>query len=171
MIHHRVAALFGLGASILVTASTLIAQDTTIVLRAARMFDGRDVRTPGVVIVRGAAIIAAGSEASVPPGAQVIDLGDATLSPGFIDAHTHLSGMYNADYRQGLIDSITKSIPEQALLAAANLKKTIMAGVTTVRDLGSSDFIDVGLRNAAAAGAIPGPRMLVAGHAIGATGG
>ncbi len=171
MIHHRVAALFWLGASLFVTASTLMAQDTTIVLRAARMFDGRDIRTPGVVVVRGAAIIAAGSEASVPPGAQVIDLGDATLSPGFIDAHTHLSGMYNADYRQGMIDSITKSIPEQALLAAANLKKTIMAGVTTVRDLGSSDFIDVGLRNAAAAGAIPGPRMLVAGHAIGATGG
>jgi imidazolonepropionase-like amidohydrolase len=75
----------------------------------------------------------------------VIDFGDATLSPGFIDAHTHLSGMYNDDYLQGMVDSLRKTIPEQTLLATQNLRKTLMAGITTARDVGSSDFMDVGL--------------------------
>jgi len=159
-----------LTAFIALSAST-IAQQRTIVLRAARLFDGREMRTPGIVVVSGKTIAAVGSATPIPAGAQVIDLGDATLSPGFIDAHTHLSGMYNADYRRGLLDSLQQSIPEQTLLATDNLKKTLMAGVTTVRDVGSSDQMDVGLRNAAAAGVIPGPRMLVAVRAIGSTGG
>ena len=147
------------------------AQEKTLVLRAARMFDGHEVRTPGIVVVSGALIASAGPTTRIPAGAQVIDLGDATLSPGFIDAHTHLSSMYHADYRDGMIEGVRKSVPELALLAAENLKKTLMAGVTTVRDLGSADFIDVGLRNAAAAGSIPGPRMFVSVHAISSTGG
>ena len=164
--------MLGLLVAMLVALSTVtIAQQKTIVLRAARLFDGREMRTPGVVVVSGSRITAVGSAAAIPAGAQVIDLGDATLSPGFIDAHTHLSGMYNADYRRGLLDSLQQSIPEQTLLATDNLKKTLMAGVTTVRDVGSSDQMDVGLRNAAAAGVIPGPRMLVAVRAIGSTGG
>jgi imidazolonepropionase-like amidohydrolase len=162
---------------VLVTAALIAlstpanAQQKTIVLRAARLFDGREMRTPGIIVVNGSRITAVGSAAAIPAGAQVIDLGDATLSPGFIDAHTHLSGMYNADYRRGLLDSLQQGIPEQTLLATENLKKTLMAGVTTARDVGSSDQIDVGLRNAAAAGVIPGPRMLVAVKAIGSTGG
>jgi imidazolonepropionase-like amidohydrolase len=153
------------------STSTIAQQQKTIVLRAARVFDGREMRTPGVVVVSGRSIIGVGSATAIPAGAQIIDLGDATLSPGFIDAHTHLSGMYNADYRRGLLDSLQQGIPEQTLLATDNLRKTLMAGVTTVRDVGSSDHIDVGLRNAAAAGVIPGPRMLVAVRAIGSTGG
>jgi imidazolonepropionase-like amidohydrolase len=152
-------------------SSLVSAQSDAIVLRAARMFDGHEMRTPGVVVVEGSVISATGPAAQVPAGARVIDLGDATLSPGLIDAHTHLSGMYNADYKQGQLDFFMKPIPEQALLAVENLRKTLMAGVTTVRDLGSNDFIDVGLRNAAAAGTIPGPRMLVSVYAIGSTGG
>ncbi len=153
------------------TSSSMSAQDKTIVLRAARMFDGRDFRTPGLVVVSGAAIVGIGPGAQVPADAQVIDMGDATLSPGFIDAHTHLSAMYTPDYKQGFVDSFTKALPEQTLLAVENLRKTIMAGITTARDVGSSDLIDVGLRNAAAARAILGPRMLVSVHSIGATGG
>jgi imidazolonepropionase-like amidohydrolase len=153
------------------STSTIAQQQKTIVLRAARVFDGREMRTPGVVVVSGRSIIGVGAATAIPAGAQIIDLGDATLSPGFIDAHTHLSGMYNADYRRGLLDSLQQGIPEQTLLATDNLRKTLMAGVTTVRDVGSSDHIDVGLRNAAAAGVIPGPRMLVAVRAIGSTGG
>jgi imidazolonepropionase-like amidohydrolase len=79
--------------------------------------------------------------------------------------------MYNADYRQNELDSLQRNIPEQTLRATENLKKTLAAGITTVRDVGSSDFVDVGLRNATAAGIIQGPRMLVAVHAIGSTGG
>jgi imidazolonepropionase-like amidohydrolase len=131
-------------------------QQKTVVLKAARMFDGHEMRTPGLVVVSGSRILSVGSGAPIPVGAQVIDFGEATLSPGFIDAHTHLSSMYNADYRQGLLDGLQKTIPEQTLLATENLKKTLAAGITSARDVGSSDFMDVGLRNAVAAGTIPG---------------
>src|SRR5262245_37660013 len=169
----RLGALIGIIPVIVCGAlwAAVSAQDKALVLRAARMFDGHDVRVPGIVVISGALITSAGPTAQISPGAQVIDLGDATLSPGFIDAHTHLSSMYRADYRDGIVGSITKSVPEQTLLATDNLKKTLMAGVTTVRDLGSQEFIDVGLRNASAAGIIPGPRMLVSVHAISSTGG
>ena len=142
-----------------------------IVLKAERMFDGQKMTTPGVVVVTGSTILAVGKDAPVPAGARTIDFGNATLSPGFIDAHTHLSAMYSTDYRQSAIDELQKTVPERTLLATENLKKTLMVGVTTTRDVGSGDFMDVGLRNAVRAGVIPGPRMLVAVHAIGATGG
>ncbi len=146
-------------------------QQKVTVLRAARIFDGHDIRTPGLVVVAGSSIVGVGPGTAIPAGAQIIDFGDATLSPGFIDAHTHLSMLYNANYNKGLLDSLQQTIPEQTLLATPNLKKTLLAGVTTVRDVGSSDYMDVGLRNAVNAGVIEGPRMLVAVNAIGATGG
>jgi imidazolonepropionase-like amidohydrolase len=145
----------------------------TVVLKAARLFDGKSnsLVIPGVVMVTGGKISAAGANASVPAGAEVIDLGDVTLLPGFIDAHTHLTGMYTTDYKQAALDGLQKTIPEQTLDSIANAKVTLMAGFTTVRDVGSHDFIDVGLRNAIRNGKVPGPRMLVSVHAIGTTGG
>src|SRR4051812_40383048 len=110
------------------------AQQKSFVLKAARMFDGVAMHTPGLVVVSGTRILAVGSGAPIPVGAEVIDFGDATLSPGFIDAHTHLSGMYNANYGQSLLNTLQKTVPEQTLLATENLKKTLMAGITTVRD-------------------------------------
>lgn len=142
-----------------------------IVLKAARMFDGQKMTTPGVVVVSGSTILAVGKDAPLPAGARTIDFGDATLSPGFVDAHTHLSSMYSTDYRQSALDGLQKTVPELTLLATENLKKTLMVGVTTTRDVGSRDFMDIGLRNAVRAGVIPGPRMLVSVHAIGSTGG
>jgi imidazolonepropionase-like amidohydrolase len=149
------------------------AADGAIVLRAARMFDGKgeQITVPGMVVVEGGKITGVGASAKIPPGAQVIDLGDATLLPGFMDAHTHLSDPYHADYRQGEMDYLKKPVAERALIASQNARITLMAGFTTVRDLGSSDLIDVGLRNTINAGIIPGPRMLVSVHALGATGG
>lgn len=146
-------------------------QNKAVVLKAARMFDGHRMTTPALVVVSGASILGVGPEAPVPAGAQVLDFGDATLSPGFIDAHTHLSFPSTNDYRTEALDRMQKTVPEQTLIATVNLKKTLMAGITTVRDVGSYDFIDVGLRNAVRAGIVPGPRMLVSVHAIGATGG
>lgn len=145
----------------------------TVVIKAARLFDGKSsaVVTPGVVIVTDGKITAAGGNATAPAGAEVIDLGDATLLPGFIDAHTHLTMTNTTDYKQAALDAIQKTVPEQTLDALANAKVTLMAGFTTVRDVGAHDYIDVGLRNGIRNGKVVGPRMLVSVHAIGATGG
>jgi len=147
--------------------------DKTYILKAARLFDGKSdaLVTPGLVVVTGGKIVAVGSSAEIPAGAEVIDLGDATLLPGFIDAHTHLSFPYSEDYDRAELDRLRKTIPEMALDATTNARVTLMAGFTTVRDVGSDYFIDVGLRNAIRDRIIPGPRMLVTVHALGATGG
>ncbi len=149
------------------------ATSKTYELKAARLFDGKSnaLVTPGVVVVADGKIVTVGASATIPAGAEVIDLGDATLSPGFIDAHTHLTMMHSDDFKQNRLDGLQKTIAERALDASANARVTLMAGITTVRDVGSSDYIDVGLRNAIRDGKVPGPRMLVAVHALGATGG
>ncbi len=143
------------------------------VLKAARLFDGKSDRltSPGLVVVTDGKIVATGPAAAIPAGAEIIDLGDATLLPGFMDAHTHLSDPYTLDYRQEELDLLKKTVAERALDASEIVRKTLMAGFTTVRDLGSQDYIDVGLRNAIRDGKIPGPRMLVSVHALGSTGG
>src|SRR5450432_1841778 len=149
------------------------ANGKTLVLKAARLFDGKSngLVTPGIVVVTDGKIVATGANISAPPGAEVIDLGDATLLPGFIDAHTHETMMNSNDWKQRELDGLQKTIAEQTLDAIANVRVTLMAGFTTVRDVGSHDFIDVGMRNAIRNGKVPGPRMIVSGYAIGSTGG
>jgi imidazolonepropionase-like amidohydrolase len=159
---------------ILLSAALLLeAQSKPIVLKAARMFDGKGDRivSPGLVVVAGGRISAAGPGSQLPANAETIDLGDATLLPGFMDAHTHLSMQYAIDFDKELLDGLKKTPAERALEATETLRKTLQAGFTTVRDVGSADHVDVALRNAVAAGKIPGPRMLVATNSIGATGG
>jgi imidazolonepropionase-like amidohydrolase len=145
----------------------------TYVLKATAMFDGKNdtLVTPGLVVVTGGRIVAVGRDSAIPAGAEVIDLGDATLLPGFIDAHTHLTFPYSDDYNKEELESLQKTIAERALDASVNARVTLMAGFTTVRDVGSTDYLDVGLRNAIAHGDVPGPRMLVTVHALGSTGG
>jgi imidazolonepropionase-like amidohydrolase len=147
--------------------------DKTYVLKAARLFDGKSgaLVTPGIVVVSAGKIVGVGGAAVVPAGAEVIELGDATLLPGFIDAHTHLTFPYSEDHKQERLDTLQKTVAEQAIDATANARVTLMAGFTTVRDVGSSHYMDVGLRNAIRDGVVPGPRMLVTVHALGATGG
>ena len=162
------ATLLGLGLTL-----TAAAAEPVTVLRAARLYDGKAdaVVSPGVVVVSDGKIVAAGSSAQVPAGARVVDLGDATLLPGLMDAHTHLSFESSLDWKQDQLDSLKKPIPEHAIIATEYARRTLLAGFTTVRDVGSSDLIDVGLRNAINAGKVPGPRMLVAVNAIGSCGG
>lgn len=149
------------------------AQTAPIVLRAARMFDGKGDRmvSPGVVVVLGDKIRGVGAQAEIPAGARLIDLGDATLLPGFMDAHTHITMPHINDYRDGIVYGLRTSAVEQALDATVTLRRTLEAGFTTIRDLGSSERIDIALRNAIRNGNIPGPRILAATKSIGTTGG
>lgn len=145
----------------------------TVVLKAARLYDGKSasLSQPGLIVVAGGRIEAIGPGAAIPPAATVHDLGDATLLPGFMDAHTHLSGEGSDDALRDRLDRLERTPAEQSLVASVYARKTLMAGFTTVRDLGSNDFVDVALRNAIARGLIPGPRILAAVRGIGSTGG
>jgi imidazolonepropionase-like amidohydrolase len=145
----------------------------SVVVKAARWWDGKSATTApnGLIVVANGEILAVGS---IPVGINVtrtIDLGDATLLPGFMDAHTHLAIPTMADGRAAVLSPLQKTPAERAIAATADAKATAMAGFTTVRDLGSSDFIDVGLRNNIRANVIPGPRILAAISGIGTTGG
>jgi imidazolonepropionase-like amidohydrolase len=154
------------------------AADELIVLKAARMFDGRSnslVRN-GVIVVKDDKIVDAGSNLLIPDGARVIDLGDATLCPGFMDAHTHLTEDFSGNYNEHRLQELDLNVSEQAIRATEFARVTVEAGFTTVRDLGSRfvashEFVDVALRNSINKRVIVGPRMLVATKGIGATGG
>jgi len=157
-------------ALLLLTAS-LTAQPKTIALKAARLFDGtsNEVIRNATIVVTGNKI--AGINVAVPAGAEVIDLGDVTLLPGFIDCHVHLTGESGDNYYLDFFTSAMRQPVEQAYYAEMYAHRTINAGFTTVRNVGADHYIDVGLRNAINAGIVVGPRMLVAVHAISATGG
>jgi imidazolonepropionase-like amidohydrolase len=154
------------------------AADKVVVLKAARLFDGKSktLVQNGVVIVQGNKIVDAGSNLPAPADAQVIDLGDATLSPGFMDSHTHLTLDFSGNYNERRLREVALNVSEQAIMATRYARTTVEAGFTTVRDLGSRfvgsrEFVDVALRNSINKGVIVGPRMLVATFGIGATGG
>lgn len=154
------------------------AADPTMALKAARMFDGKSksLISNAVVIVQGNRIVDVGSGIEPPADAKVIDLGDETLSPGFIDAHTHLTLDFSGDYNERRLRSLDLNVSEQAIKSTINARKTVEAGFTTVRDVGSRfegspEFVDVALRNSINKGVVVGPRMLVATKGIGATGG
>ncbi|HWY49897.1 MAG TPA: amidohydrolase family protein [Chthoniobacterales bacterium] len=154
------------------------AADKVIVIKAARLFDGKSktLVQNGVVIVQGNKIVDAGSNLPAPADAQVIDLGDATLSPGFMDGHTHLTLDFSGNYNERRLKEVDLNVSEQAIIATTHARATVEAGFTTVRDLGSrfvgsKEFVDVALRNSINKGVVVGPRMLVATFGIGATGG
>ena len=161
-----------------ICAITTQATDKVVVLKAARLFDGKSksLVQNGVVIVQGAKIVDAGSNLPAPADAQVIDLGDTTLSPGFMDGHTHLTLDFSGNYNERRLRELDLNVSEQAIIATRYARATVEAGFTTVRDLGSrfvgsKEFVDVALRNSINKGVIVGPRMLVATFGIGATGG
>ena len=160
-------------AALATPAGLAAAAPKTIVIKAAHLFDGKSdqVVSPGVVVVVDGKITAAGAKVAEPAGAEVIDLGNVTVLPGLIDAHTHLSGESSNDWKKDELDRFKKPIPQVAIEATQYARRTLMAGFTTVRDVGSGELVDIGLRNAINEGVIPGPRMLVAVHAISARGG
>ena len=142
-----------------------------IVLRASRLIDGTGAAPimPAMIRIEGERIVEVGTSVRIPTGARVIDLGDATLLPGLIDLHTHLTG----DERVHWEDALVKSTPgRDALWGARNARLTLLAGFTSVRDMGPSwPYVDVDLRRAIDDNAVPGPRMMVAGNYVSSTGG
>jgi len=127
---------------------------------------GRILENP-VVVTEGQTITAVNPE-RLPDGARILDLGDVTLLPGLIDLHTHLAYDIGGDW---VTRPVTETPADVAFRAAKNARTTLMAGFTTVRDVGSSDFVDVALGRAVDAGFVPGPRVVPSGHALGITGG
>jgi imidazolonepropionase-like amidohydrolase len=146
----------------------------TVVLRAARVIDGTGAApiANGIVVVTDDKIVAVGKEGvvKIPSGARTIDLGNATLLPGFIDAHTHIIGRELMDPSAN--DAAVRDYAAVgAIVGVANAQKTLLAGFTTIRNVGAPNFDDMALRSAVGEGFVIGPRMQNAGHAIGITGG
>jgi imidazolonepropionase-like amidohydrolase len=141
-----------------------------VAIRAARLVDGRggEPIASAVVIVRGDRIEAVGSGLPVPSGARVVDLGGATLLPGLIDLHTHLTST-GVHWEEELL----RTTPGQAALHGAhNALVTLMAGFTTCRDMGPTwPYTDIDLRKALDEDIVPGPRMLASGNYVSPTGG
>lgn len=143
-----------------------------LVVRAARLLDtkaGRILEGQAVLVEndRVKEVGAAESVRAHAPGATLVDLGDATLLPGLIDAHDHLTGTH----RLHGYASLGVSVPRSALYGAQNARITLDAGFTTVRNVGADGFADVALRDAINDGDLLGPRLLVSGPALGITGG
>jgi imidazolonepropionase-like amidohydrolase len=156
-------------ALVLTTSGTSGAQ--TVVIKAARLIDGRGGPPVAPVMVRiaGDRIEEVAASLAVPASATLIDLGSATLLPGLIDLHTHLTSREGVHWETALT---TTTPPQAALWGARNARVTLMSGVTTCRDMGTTwPYVDVELRDAIEAGAVPGPRMIVAGSYVSSTGG
>lgn len=145
-----------------------------VVLKAARLIDGTGAPAinNAVVVVTDNEITAVGPAGSVriPANARMIDLGDVTLMPGFIDAHTHLIGRTLGD-PAGDNARVRDFQSFAAILGVQNARATLMAGFTTVRNVGADQFDDLALRKAIDEGWTAGPRMIAAGHSIGIRGG
>ncbi|WP_224242550.1 amidohydrolase family protein [Hyalangium gracile] len=144
------------------------------VVRAARLLDvrtGAFLQNP-VIVIENERISAVGSGLAIPEGAEVIDLGGATVLPGLIDGHTHLLARMPETPEGYAQDLITKSQAFRALEGAANARATLHAGFTTVRDVESEGafYADVALRDAIRQGLVEGPRMRVSTRGIGAVG-
>ena len=151
--------------------ATAIAQTPHhVAVHAGHLLDVKSGKTlvDQILVIEDGKIISSGAavDARIPADAVQIDLTSATVLPGLIDAHTHLTMDPHFGY-----ETLAISVPRETLIGAKNARLTLLAGFTTVRNVGASGFSDVALRDAINAGDVPGPRMLVSGPALGITGG
>lgn len=154
--------VLSLALSVPATAATYI--------KAGLLFDSRsgDVTRDAVITVEENMIVAVGdSDTEIPNGADVIDLSSSFVLPGVMDMHTHVVGNLDNYFFAGYFQSPHR----QTIGGVVNAEKTLLAGFTTIRNVGASDYADIALRNAINDGEIPGPRMAVSGPSLGITGG
>ena len=144
----------------------------TVYIRAGHLFDGTGDKTRDnmVIVVVGDRIqsVSPAGAASIPTGATVVDLSHATVLPGLIDCHTHLGARSD---RYDEINNFRNTPFQSAFAAVVNARKTLEAGFTSVRDVGSPPFLAVDLRNSINEGLVPGPRIVASGPGISITGG
>jgi imidazolonepropionase-like amidohydrolase len=149
-----------------------VAAPAPLLLRNARVIDGsgKSPRTGVDVLIVGGRFTQIGAGLAAPAGARTIDLAGRTALPGLIDAHVHMGSDPQTSHADGVTRQVTSTDADAALRGAANARATLLAGFTTVRNVGGG-LADRSLRDAIARGLVPGPRMLVAVHSIGMTGG
>jgi imidazolonepropionase-like amidohydrolase len=142
---------------------TIVKAGHLLDVKSGKMLSGQ------AIVIEGGKIVSVGAASDVKSSTtdQVIDLPNATILPGLIDAHTHLT----ADPKDLGYESLAITIPREALIGAKNARITLQAGFTTVRNVGADGYSDVALRDAINDGDVPGPRMLVSGPPLGITGG
>jgi imidazolonepropionase-like amidohydrolase len=154
----------------LASLNTTFGQSKIKAIKAGRLIDvvTGTVLKNQIILIDNNLITEIGSNISIPKDAEIIDLSNSTVIPGLIDCHTHMSAEPSDDYYG---DVFRKTSIDYAVRAPIYAKRTLEAGFTTCRDMGSGDLIDISLRDAINEGAIEGPRMYVATFALGATGG
>ncbi len=154
----------------LVFAGAVALAEPVTVIKAGALFDSKSgrVKRNAIIVVDGERIASVGdADTAIPENAEIIDLSDSFVLPGVMDMHTHIVGNLDRYFFAGYFQS-----PHRATIGGVvNAEKTLLAGFTTIRDVGAADFADVALRNAIDAGEIPGPRMAVSGPSLGITGG
>ena len=160
-----------LAAAVLLAATSTLSFAQTLVLKADRLIDVENGKliSNAVVVIEDDTIVAAGEARKVTfsKDSKIIELGDYTLLPGLMDMHVHLT----SDATKHGYKRLADSLPRVTLTGVKHAEATLMAGFTTVRNVGAPGFADVALRDAINDGDITGPRMFVAGPSLGVTGG
>lgn len=178
------AIVFGVAAALLASAASAqapapvsapaAAPGETLLVHSGRLLDrpGRAPRGASTVVVRDGRVLEVRDgfvDAATMPGARVVDLSDRFVLPGLIDSHVHL--VSDLGGQAGLISEVSENLPAHAYRAADNARKTLMAGFTTVRNLGDGGGVTLALRDATAAHSLPGPRIVDAATSISTTSG